>query len=138
VRRSVRALRAVLLVVLVLSLLANAVFVGIAVRLGAAGGGVRASLAGALIELPRDIRRPFIRALRRETDVLAPLRDQLAERRAAFVEAVTADPFDRERAERAAAAVREATAALQAAAQEVLLRTAQTAGDGREDTDAGR
>lgn len=132
--RRLRPWRVVLVVALVLSLLANAAFIGVAVRLHETGGGVRAGFAGAPMDLPPEVRRPFLRALATERADLARLRGDLVESRARFVEAATTRPFDRDLAEAAAAEVRAATARLQEVAQAILLDTIERRREGRTPT----
>jgi len=124
-RRRIRPLRVLLAVLFILSLLLNAAFVGIAVRISgtiaAPGGG----LARSLVDMPPSLRRSFLDALAEEREELAQLRESLAVRRDAFIDALTAEPYDRAAAERAAAAVRSATRDLQLEAQRILFRTAE-------------
>jgi len=78
-----------------------------------------------MTDLPPDLRRAFARELQRNRPELSALAARLAESRAALIAATTAEPFDAARAEAAALRVRQATEALQKAAQRILIETAE-------------
>lgn len=112
------------------SLLANAVALGLFLRLGGmreafAGGG------GGFQALPAGIRSEFRGGLReRRAELLALLSDLGAARQEMFA-AGAARPYDRARVEAAMARVREASAKLQAAGQDLLLQSFdRAAGEG--------
>jgi len=111
-----KGLRIALRVILALSLLLNAVLVGLFLRLNA----VRTELGFSDLPLSRAERLEF-----RRTAAADPgLRDALAtmrEARAAMFETLAAEPVDQEATDAAMADVRAATNALQVELQRVLL-----------------
>lgn len=114
-------LRVVFVVVACLSLLANAVIFGVAMRAYHSGVMPLAGAGTVGFELEPPKRRAVLRRLRAERAALGVLRRELQDRRAAMVAALTAEPPDPEEIAQRMAEVREATAALQAAVQEVVL-----------------
>lgn len=102
------------------SLLANAVVLGLWLRLSPLRDAFMGGGEG-FRDLPADLRQTY-RAVLAERE--AALREHLAalgRARAAMFRAAAAEPPDRAAVEAAMAAVRESSAALQAAAQQVLL-----------------
>lgn len=111
------ALRWLLYAVLALSLLFNAVALGIWLRVRDA-----ASLDGGWRSLPAETRAEFRAAIRDRGSELRQRLADLSEARAALRAAGEARPYDRAAVEAAMARVRQATTDFQIAAQEVLLR----------------
>lgn len=125
-----RAIGRILFVtVFVASLLLNAVTLGVLLRLRAAGLGPLAG-GSAVREMPAELRRDVLGALRQNRDELGALRSELRARRAEMIAAAKAEPVDPARLAATMAEVRAATAALQRAAHEALLP--RLAGDGPE------
>ncbi|MEM9762719.1 MAG: periplasmic heavy metal sensor [Pseudomonadota bacterium] len=114
-------LRIVFVIVACISLLANAVIFGVAMRAYHTGVMPLAGAGTVGFELEPAERRAVVRRIRAKHAELRVFREELQDRRAAMVAAVTATPPDPEEIRRRMAEVREATAALQAAVQEVVL-----------------
>ncbi|MEL6767746.1 MAG: periplasmic heavy metal sensor [Pseudomonadota bacterium] len=114
-------LRVLFVVVACISLLANAVIFGVAMRAYSSGVMPRAGAGSVGFELEPRERRAVLMRLRAERPTLRVFRRELQDRRAAMVAALTATPPDPEEIRQRMAEVREATAALQAAVQEVVL-----------------
>ncbi len=114
--------RILLWTILGLSLLANAVVLGLFLRLGAlrdlANGGV-----DVWAELPDDTRAAFRQELRANQPRFAALLADLGQARATAFRAAAARPYDRAAVEAALAQVRSASAALQTEAQLLMLKT---------------
>lgn len=104
------------------SLLANAVVLGMALRLGSlrdlANGGV-----DVWADLPDGTRKAFVAELRANRRSLAVLVTDLGQARAAAFRAAATRPYDHGAVEAALAKVRAASAALQTEVQMLLLRT---------------
>jgi uncharacterized membrane protein len=115
-----RLLRVLFWIVVAASLLGNAVVLGLALRLGE----MRETLnggTGGFADLPRPIRAEFREVFAaHRADLAAPLANLGAARRAMF-EAAAARPYDHAAVEAAMARVRDASAALQAKGQALLL-----------------
>lgn len=119
-----RAFRIGFIVLACLSLLMNAVVIGIGVRLadrGLLGGGVGQVLA----EMPRDTRRAFARDLKAEQPRLRSMLHELRAHRKRMLELAAARPGDPQALAEAMADVRAATTRLQAAAHEIMLETVE-------------
>ena len=111
-----RGLRIALRIILVLSLLLNAVLVGLFLRLNA----VRSELgiSGPVLSFAE---RQTFRNSAFEDPALQAALDEMRQARAAMVDTLAADPFVAEDAETAMAEVRQKTEALQIAAQRLVL-----------------
>ncbi|MEL6479055.1 MAG: periplasmic heavy metal sensor [Pseudomonadota bacterium] len=115
-----RVFRLLFVVVACLSLLANAVLIGVGVRLsnaGLIGNGIGASIS----EIPRETRRAYIRGMRAKRADLRALAQELGAHRRTMAAALAADPPDPEALSAAMAEVRAATTRLQTAAHEAIL-----------------
>jgi uncharacterized membrane protein len=105
------------------SLLANAIVLGLVLRFGDMRGGGGGGDAAGFSRMPPEIRQEFRSVLRENRRTLVvPMRELGAARRAMF-DAALARPYDRAAVEAAMARVREASAAVQVAGQELLLMT---------------
>lgn len=117
--------RIVLIVVLVLSLMGNALALGALYRLREARSAFMGPEAAAA-RLPDDLRRDLRRALRAEGRELLPLLRQMGSARAAIIATLSADPFDRAAADAAMTRYRTALDALLDRAQVVVLDRMET------------
>jgi uncharacterized membrane protein len=115
----------VLIVVLVLSLMGNALALGALYRLREARSAFMGPEAAAA-RLPDDLRRDLRRALRAEGRELLPLLRQMGSARAAIIATLSADPFDRAAADAAMTRYRTALDALLDRAQVVVLDRMET------------
>ncbi|MGD1923719.1 MAG: periplasmic heavy metal sensor [Paracoccaceae bacterium] len=117
-----RILRIAFVTVACLSLLLNAVVIGVGLRL-ADRGWFAASPAGALADMPREMRQSFVAALRAERPRLRGLADDLRAQRTEMLKIAAQEPVDRVALEAAMANVRAATTRVQSAAHSVILKT---------------
>ncbi|MEO1724272.1 MAG: periplasmic heavy metal sensor [Pseudomonadota bacterium] len=120
--------RALFVIVACVSLLANAVVIGFAVRAYHSGTLPFAGGGGIGLGLERAERRAIFSRLRDERPRLRMLRRELRARRAEMVRALTAEPPDPDEIRRTMAAVRSATEVLQGAVQEVVLEAVMDEG----------
>lgn len=123
-----RILRVLFVVVACISLLVNAVFIGIGVRLadrGILGNGNARILAG----MPAETRRTYVDALRSNKPELRRLADELKERRREMLTIAAKTPVDAAALASAMQQVRTATTRLQSASHEALLGSLNTASD---------
>lgn len=121
-----RVFRILFVVVACVSLLANAVFVGIGARLlerGAIGGGAMQALA----EMPREMRQGYVASLRAERPELQRLRAELQDRRREMLRIAGTPPVDAGALSDAMAEVRAATTRLQSAAHSTILESLEAA-----------
>ncbi|MEM0942441.1 MAG: periplasmic heavy metal sensor [Pseudomonadota bacterium] len=120
-----RILRIAFVVIACLSLLANAVVLGVGKRL--ADRGLLASGVGQMVrEMPPEARRAYLDGLRAERPALRELAADLRRTRREMIALASADEVDTAALEAAMAEVRRATARLQEAAHGALLETART------------
>ena len=111
-----------------ISLLVNAVIIGVGVRLadrGVIGGGV----GTAIREIPRDIRQEYIAGLRAVRPTLRGLREELKQRRKEMLMLAAEETPDPKALAVAMGEVRRATTRLQAAAHEAMLGTIDARGE---------
>ncbi len=107
-------------VVVAVSLLANALVLGVFLRAGEMRGIINGG-GGGFANLPAEIKQEFRDVLRENRGTLqGPLRD-LGQARRAMFDAAAARPYDRAAVEAAMERVRVASAALQVAGQTLLL-----------------
>lgn len=121
------ALRVLFWLVVGLSLLANAVVLGLWFRLAP----VREAFMGGgsgFRDLPADVRAAYRTVLAEDREALLAHVATLGEARAAMFRAAAARPADRAALEAAMARVREASSALQTTAQGVLVKALDRAG----------
>jgi Spy/CpxP family protein refolding chaperone len=123
-----RAWRVLFWIGVAASLLLNAVVLGLYLRTADMRGVVNGGGLG-FGDLPRGIRQEFFAVLREDRASLrGPLRD-LGQARRAMFEAARARPYDRAAVEAAMVKVRTASAALQLAGQDLLLKAFDRAAD---------
>ncbi len=116
--------RAMLWIVLGASLLANAVTLGLILRLGALRDAAEsAGLGEGWSALPAETRSAFRKDLAESRGDFSAVLQELRQARAAMFAAAAARPFDRAAVETAQANVRTATAALQIKLQGLMLET---------------
>lgn len=118
-----RVFRIGFVVIACVSLLVNAVLLGVGISLSKRG--VFDPAAGqALMDVPRDVRRAYVRDLAANREELRALRDDLRAKRRAVIEAAAAIPVDPAAMEAAMADVRAATTRMQTALHATMLTTA--------------
>lgn len=118
-----RVLRIAFVVAACLSFLVNAAVIGVGLRLagnGMIGGGIGMMMT----ELPHEKRQEYRAALRAERPQLQALAQDLRARRKTMLTIAGTEPVDAAALAQAMADVREATATLQNAAHEAILRSA--------------
>jgi uncharacterized membrane protein len=121
-------LRVIFWVVVAASLLANAVVLGLFLRFGEMRGLMNGG-GGGFADLPPEIRQEFRAVLRDNRGALRASLRELGQARRAMFDAAAARPYDRAAVEAAMERVRVASAALQVAGQEVLLKAFDRAAD---------
>ncbi|MEM9061869.1 MAG: periplasmic heavy metal sensor [Pseudomonadota bacterium] len=114
-----RIFRIAFIAVACISLLLNAVVIGVGLRLADRGW----FAPGALAEMPRDLRRTYAEALRAERPVLRALADDLKLQRSEMLRIAAEEPVDRAALDAAMARVRAATGKVQSAAHDIILKT---------------
>lgn len=120
-----RILRLAFVTIACLSLLINAVVLGIGLRL-ADRGMLWKDAAQALHALPSETREALVASLVTQRPQLRALRETLQEERRAMLALVVDKPVDPMAVEAAMARVRAATTALQLAAHDTILNSLQT------------
>lgn len=119
-----RIFRIVFVGIACLSLLLNAVLIGVGVRLaerGWLGGGVGRALA----EMPRETRQIYAAGLRAERPTLAALNKELRSRRTEMLRIAAADPVDPVALAAAMENVRAATTSLQTGIHGAIMRVVE-------------
>lgn len=119
-----RIFRIGFVVVACVSLLVNAVIIGIGVNLSKRGWFDR-DAGQAFMAIPQETRRTYLDDLRAERPNLNRLRDDLRAKRKAMLEVAATEPVDPEALAAALQEIRTATTRLQAAAHAVMVRTAE-------------
>lgn len=119
-----RIFRIGFVVIACLSLLINAVLLGVGISLSKRGVFDRGS-SQALMEIPREIRRTYVDDLRAKRAELRQLRDDVRDKRRVMIEAAGANPIDPDALEAAMADVRAATARMQNALHATMMTTAE-------------
>lgn len=119
-----RIFRIVFVVVACVSLLVNAVLLGIGARL-ANEGVIGQGMLRAVADLPRDTRRAFRDSLRADRATLRALRQDLNTKRRAMIAIAGERPVDSAALRAAMQDVRTATTRLQQAAHDAILKTAK-------------
>jgi len=107
-----------------ISLLVNAVIIGIGVNLSKRGWFDR-DAGQAFMAVPKETRRAYLDDLRAERPHLDVLRDQLRAKRKAMLALAAVEPVDPQALATALEEVRTATTRLQAAAHAVMVKTAE-------------
>lgn len=119
-----RVFRIGFVVVACISLLVNAILLGVGISLSKRG--IFDSGSGqALMEIPREVRQAYVKDLRANGAELRRLRDDVRAKRRAAILAAGSQPVDVEVLEKALADKREATERLQAALHATMLKTAE-------------
>lgn len=124
-----RIFRIGFIVIACVSLLVNAVLIGVGVSLSQRGMFDRTT-GRAVMDVPREIRQAYVKDLRANRSELRRLRDELRAKRKAMIEAAGADPVDPAALAAAMEAVRTATQQMQAAMHATMLKTAEDLRDG--------
>lgn len=125
-----RIFRIGFVVVACISLLVNAVILGIGINLSKRGWFDR-DAGQAFMAIPRETRRAYLDDLRAERPDLNRLRDDLRAKRKAMLEVAATEPVDPEALGAALEEVRAATTRLQAAAHNVMIKTAKERAGGQ-------
>ena len=119
-----RIFRIGFVIVACISLLINAVMLGIGLKLssqGPVGGGIALAMAMAPSEMSRETRRRYVDALRAERPYLRGLLDDLVAQRDVVMDLASAQPVDKAALAAAMEKFRAATLRLQTAAHETIL-----------------
>lgn len=124
-----RIFRIGFIVLACVSLLVNAVIIGIGANLSKRGWFDREG-GRAFMEVPKETRRAYLHDLKAARPDLNRLRDDLRAKRRIMLELAANDPIDPEEFAKALADVRAATAALQSAAHAVMVKTAERRASG--------
>ncbi|MEM7058770.1 MAG: periplasmic heavy metal sensor [Pseudomonadota bacterium] len=119
-----RVFRVGFVVIACISLLVNALIIGVGINLSKRGWFDREG-GRAFLSIPRETRQTYIKDLRDARPELNQLRDDLRAKRKVMLETVAAEPLDPQALATALEEVRAATTRLQAAAHAVMLKTAE-------------
>ena len=119
-----RIIRILMRVTFAVSLILNAIAIGIFLQLSE----MRSFFGMANTRLPAEVRREFIAAAKRDTD-LRTAAERLGAERQEMIRLGLTDPIDQEALEAAMQRVRDGTVALQLRSQSILLETLKTHGN---------
>ena len=119
-----RIFRIGFVIIACISLLVNAVLLGVGISLSKRGVFDRGSHQ-ALMEIPRDIRRTYVKDLRDNGAELRRLRDDVRAKRQVMIETAGAQPVDPAALEAAMKDVRLATTRMQTELHAIMMTTAE-------------
>ncbi|MEM1372086.1 MAG: periplasmic heavy metal sensor [Pseudomonadota bacterium] len=123
-----RIFRIAFVVVACVSLLINAVIIGVGARL-VDRGFIDGSFGQSIRDMPRETRQAFLKGFRAERQELRRLGDELRERRTNMLALASRQPVDPDALAAAMQQVRKTTTDLQTAVHQVMLKTARQGSD---------